>query len=59
MLPVIRLTCLAARARGFDSRLVPGTARDVRDAVRAGRPAILMLRVLDANGNEMVKVNVL
>jgi tetratricopeptide (TPR) repeat protein len=41
---------LAARARGFEARLVPGSAREVRDAVRSGRPSILMLRVLDAPG---------
>ena len=41
---------LAARARGFEARLVPGSAGEIRDVVRAGRPAILMLRVLDAPG---------
>jgi tetratricopeptide (TPR) repeat protein len=44
---------LAARARGFEARLVPGSAREVHDAVRSGRPAILMLRVLDAPGAKL------
>jgi tetratricopeptide (TPR) repeat protein len=41
---------LAARARGFDAALVPGSADALRRELDAGRPAILMLRLLDAPG---------
>lgn len=42
---------LAARARGFDAALVAGSAAALRDELDAGRPAILMLRLLDAPGS--------
>ena len=41
---------IAARQRGFDAALVTGTAEAVRDELADGRPAILMLRLLDAPG---------
>ncbi len=41
---------LQARQRGFDARLVRGSAEAVREAVGKGRPSILMLRVLQAPG---------
>jgi tetratricopeptide (TPR) repeat protein len=41
---------LAARARGFDAALVPGSADALGRELDAGRPAILMLRLLDAPG---------
>jgi tetratricopeptide (TPR) repeat protein len=41
---------LAARGRGFDAALVTGTAEAVRGELAEGRPAILMLRLLDAPG---------
>jgi tetratricopeptide (TPR) repeat protein len=41
---------IAARGRGFDAALVTGTAEAVRDELAEGRPAILMLRLLDAPG---------
>ncbi|HEX2254370.1 MAG TPA: tetratricopeptide repeat protein, partial [Thermoanaerobaculia bacterium] len=39
-----------ARRRGHDAQLVTGSPELVRDEVVAGRPAVLMLRVLDAPG---------
>ena len=42
---------LAARARGHDARLVRGDAGQIERTVRAGRPAILMVRALDAPGS--------
>ena len=42
---------LAARARGFDAALVAGTSDTLARELRAGRPAILMLRLLDAPGS--------
>ena len=41
---------IAARRRGFDAALVTGTAEAVRGELAEGRPAILMLRLLDAPG---------
>ncbi|MBZ5637675.1 MAG: tetratricopeptide repeat protein [Acidobacteriia bacterium] len=41
---------LAARAHGFEARLIEGSAAKVRESLEAGRPAILMLRLLDAPG---------
>jgi len=41
---------IAARGRGFDAALVSGTAEAVRGELLEGRPAILMLRLLDAPG---------
>ena len=41
---------IMARQRGFDAALVAGTAEDLENEVGSGRPAILMLRLLDAPG---------
>jgi tetratricopeptide (TPR) repeat protein len=41
---------IAARGRGFDAALVTGSAEAVRGELAGGRPAILMLRLLDAPG---------
>jgi Tetratricopeptide repeat/Peptidase_C39 like family len=41
---------LAARQRGFDGGLVAGDGDDLRSEVAAGRPSIVMLRLLDAPG---------
>ena len=41
---------LAARQKGFDARLVTGDAGFVESEVRAGRPVILMLKVIQAPG---------
>jgi len=41
---------LAARQRGFDAALVAGTAEALESEIGSGRPAILMLRLLDAPG---------
>jgi Flp pilus assembly protein TadD len=41
---------LEARRRGFDASLIAGTPEAVRDEVLAGRPAILMLRMLHTPG---------
>ena len=41
---------LAARARGFDAALLTGTPAGQQRELAAGRPAILMLRLLDAPG---------
>jgi tetratricopeptide (TPR) repeat protein len=43
---------LAARARGFDAALVTGSQAVLRAEVEAGRPSILMLRLLDAPGSK-------
>jgi len=41
---------LAARSRGFDAALLTGTPRSLQRELAAARPAILMLRLLDAPG---------
>src|SRR4051794_14934194 len=41
---------LAARQKGFDAQLVTGTPELVQDELRAGRPVILMLQVIDSPG---------
>lgn len=41
---------LAARERGYDARLVEGDPEAVRGAIAAGRPAILVLKVLEVPG---------
>lgn len=41
---------LAARQRGFDAALVTGSAPLIRGEIAEGRPAILMLRLLDLPG---------
>ncbi|MGZ5474254.1 MAG: cysteine peptidase family C39 domain-containing protein, partial [Thermoanaerobaculia bacterium] len=41
---------LAARERGFDANLVTGDAGLVDAELRAGRPVILMLQVIQAPG---------
>jgi tetratricopeptide (TPR) repeat protein len=41
---------LAARRRGFDAALVEGTSERLRGEIQRDRPAILMLRLLDAPG---------
>jgi Flp pilus assembly protein TadD len=41
---------IAARARGFDAALLTGSEAGLRRELGAGRPAILMLRLLDAPG---------
>jgi predicted negative regulator of RcsB-dependent stress response len=41
---------VAARKRGFDAQLVTGTPELVEQEVSAGRPVILMLRVIDSIG---------
>lgn len=41
---------VAARKRGFDAQLVTGTPEVVEQEVSAGRPVILMLRVIDSIG---------
>jgi hypothetical protein len=43
---------LAARQRGFDARLVEGSAELVATELATGRPVILMLQVLDAPGGD-------
>jgi len=40
----------AARQRGFDARLVTGDRASLESELRAGRPVILMLKVIDALG---------
>jgi len=42
---------LAARQRGFEAALLEGDEETLRDEIRAGRPAILMLRLLDVPGH--------
>jgi len=44
---------LEARRRGFDADLVTGTPDTVRDEILAGRPTILMLRLLHAPGHDV------
>ncbi len=41
---------LAARSRGFDAQLVTGTPGNVEAELRAGRPVILMLQVVQGPG---------
>jgi len=41
---------LAARQRGLEADLVPGTEALLREEIEAGRPAILMLRLLNLPG---------
>lgn len=41
---------LAARQKGFDARLVTGSAQRVEEELRAGRPVILMLKVIESPG---------
>src|SRR5258706_1316077 len=41
---------VAARQKGFDAQLVTGTPELVQDELRAGRPVILMLQVIDSPG---------
>jgi hypothetical protein len=41
---------IAARERGFDARLVSGDSALVEEEVRAGRPVIVMLQVIQAPG---------
>jgi Flp pilus assembly protein TadD len=43
---------LAARERGFDAALLTGTEPMLRGEIEAGRPSILMLRLLDAPGSK-------
>jgi tetratricopeptide (TPR) repeat protein len=42
---------VAARQKGFDAQLVTGTPGIVEDELRAGRPVILMLQVIDSPGH--------
>jgi TolA-binding protein len=42
---------LAARSKGFDAQLVTGTLDVVTNELRAGRPVILMLQVIDSPGH--------
>jgi tetratricopeptide (TPR) repeat protein len=44
---------LAARKRGFDAQLVTGTPDAVDAELAAGRPVILMLRVIDSVGTHL------
>ena len=44
---------VAARKRGFDAQLVTGTPDVVDSEVAAGRPVILMLRVIDSVGTKL------
>jgi tetratricopeptide (TPR) repeat protein len=44
---------LEARRRGFDADLVTGTPEAVRDEIFAGRPTILMLRLMHAPGHDV------
>jgi hypothetical protein len=41
---------LAARQKGFDAKLVTGDRTTIADELAAGRPVILMLKVVDALG---------
>lgn len=43
---------IAARQRGFDAQLVTGTPDLVMNELRAGRPVILMLQVVQAPGRD-------
>lgn len=42
---------IAARSKGFDARLVTGDRTLIENELRAGRPVILMLKVVDALGH--------
>src|SRR5256885_1889582 len=42
---------MAARQKGFDAQLITGTPDLVEDELRAGRPVILMLQVIDSPGH--------
>ncbi len=42
---------IAARQKGFDARLVTGDRASVESELAAGRPAILMLKVIDSLGH--------
>jgi len=42
---------VAARQKGFEAQLVTGTPGMVEDELRAGRPVILMLQVIDSPGH--------
>jgi tetratricopeptide (TPR) repeat protein len=42
---------LAARQHGFDAALVTGSSAELRGEIDAGRPTILMLRLLDVPGS--------
>jgi tetratricopeptide (TPR) repeat protein len=44
---------VAARKRGFDAQLVTGTPDVVESEVAAGRPVILMLKVIDSVGKNL------
>ena len=44
---------LAARKRGFDAQLVTGTPESIGAELAAGRPVILMLRVIDSVGTHL------
>ncbi|HKS22100.1 MAG TPA: tetratricopeptide repeat protein [Thermoanaerobaculia bacterium] len=44
---------LAARKRGFDAQLVTGTPESVEAELDAGRPVIMMLRVIDSVGKHL------
>ena len=43
---------IAARQKGFDARLVTGDRALIEEELRAGRPAILMLQVVDTFGRK-------
>lgn len=43
---------IEARERGFDARIVEGSADYLEEAILRGEPLILMLRVLDAPGGK-------
>lgn len=44
---------VAARKRGFDAQLITGTPDAVASELAAGRPVILMLRVIDSVGKHL------
>jgi predicted double-glycine peptidase len=44
---------VAARKKGFDAQLVTGTPETVESEVAAGRPVIVMLRVIDSIGKNL------
>jgi tetratricopeptide repeat protein/peptidase C39-like protein len=44
---------LAARQKGFEALLVTGTQTMIEDELRAGRPVILMLQVIDSPGHAL------
>ena len=43
---------LAARQKGFDAQMVTGTPELIAEELRAGRPVILMLQVVDTIGHK-------